>query len=294
MKAKHILPLLLVMAAFTACGGAASKCGCDAASCKCAVPGDAGIVSSDGNAVLGDAGAVSDIHGAASGNTGETTDYWGEWIKDVPHSAFEQAGSETFAWEQNGYSVEIEIEKWTAARGSSEYIMHPASDEIPLPLLQPSDCVIPFVLTAKTTTKDNDFTTSFGLNTNAYRYFGSNYVGSYTLPQLSGCELSRFEDAVDNMTKSFDSWAESNTKEYRQEHIPYYHRMLWAGIGGQFSDTKSGDEQVFLGCYVIHDYYSPEFPDGNLEMFPAGSAVMRVSVGGDPAQEYEQIELVMH
>jgi|GEM_PF-2984148 len=295
MKTKYILPLLLMMVVFSACGGAVSNCGCEAANCEGAVsnvdgtaPDNAGIVSNDGNAVSGDDGAVSNTDGAASDDAGVVSDYWGEWIKDVPHGAFEQADSETFAWEQNGYSVEIEIEKWTAARGSSEYIMHPASDEIPLPLLQPSDCVIPFVLTAKTTTKDSDFTTSFNFNANTFS------VGGYTYPRLSGCELSRFEDTVENMTKNFDSFTESNTKEYRQEHIPYYHRMLWAGIGGHFSDTKPGDEQVFLGCYVINDYYSPEFPNGNLELFPAGSAVMRVAVSGDPAQRSEQIELVMH
>jgi len=281
MKTKYILPVLLMLVVFSACGGKAANCGCEAATCE-------GAVSNNGNVVSNNEGVVSNTNGAVSDDAGKTPDYWGEWIKDVPHGSFEQADGETFAWEQNGYSVEIEIEKWTAARGSNEYIMHPASDEIPLPLLQPSDCVIPFVLTAKTTTKDSDFTTSFYFNANTF------YVGSFTFPQLSGCELSRFEDVVGNITRTFDNFAESNTREYRQEQMPYYHQQMWHSLGGHFSDTKPGDEQVFLGCYVINDYYSPEFPNGDLELFPAGSAVLRVSVSGDPAQEYKQIELVMH
>jgi len=278
MKIKQILPLLLIMVIFTACRGEVINCGCEASNCA------GSISNSDGNA--------PNPESNTSNQEGNTSGYWGEWIKDVPHGEFERTDSETLVWEHNGYSVEFEIEKWTAARGSSEYIMHPASDEIPLPLLQPSDCVIPFVLTARTTTKDSDFTTDFTFNISA-----SLYNGTYNYPKLFRCGPPHFEDTVERLTNYFDNLPPQPTVVVNhQEIMSQHHRQMWrqGSSSDTFPETKQGDEQIFLGCYVINNYYSPEFPDGNLELFPSGSAMLRVSINGDPVQGYEELEVVMY
>ena len=273
MITKRILPLFLIMVIFTACGSKVSNCECE-------------TTNYDGKA-SNYGGEASNYESEVSNHESEVSNYWEELIKDVPKGAFEQTDSEIFVWEQNGYSVEIELDKWFPNRGSNEYILHPASDEILLPLLKPSDGVIPFVLTAKTTTKDSDFTTNFSFS-----------VETRGRAQLFSCSQSRFEDTLERLTREFDGLpAERNTKEYRQERMPPYLNLMSSGIiVDSFSETKLGDEQVLYGCYVINNYYSPEFPDGNFERFPGGSDIMYLRMQGDPVQEYppELVDVVMH
>ena len=225
-----------------------------------------------------------------------SSNYWKDWIKDVPQGKFEQADSENFTLEQNGYLIECTLDKWGATRGSSEYLMHPASSEIPLPLLKPSDCVIPFMLTVKTATKDTSLTTDFYFGAYAIKY-NAEYDSYVPDPSYSvyGCELSRFESTVEYMTKYFDDIKSDTDDKLIQELLPQYHVQVWPqSISDNYSDTMLGDEQVVIGCYVINGYYSPEFPEGNLEKFPDNYALMRVSMKTPNTHITEEIDVVVH
>ena len=224
---------------------------------------------------------------------GGTSNYWKDWIKDVPNGGFEQTDSEIFVMEQNGYSIEFTLEKWLATRGSSEYVLHPANSEIPLPLLKSSDCVIPFVLTAKTATKDSSFETNYYLSVYAVAYTEHGVTANHHAYSSYGCGLSQFEVRVEDLTRYFDG-TKPHEKGFVQELMPQWHNQMWPqSFSGNFSETKIGDEQVIFGCYVIKDYYSPEFPDGNLALFPDGYAMMRVLMGTTTAQVAEEFDVVM-
>ena len=293
MKTKRILSLLLVMLIFLAsCGDASSNHEEDRAD---DVPGSGFEQTGNDNPA-----SEQDRHQIA-----ELSDYWEYLVKDASSGGFEQADSESFVFEQDGYVIEITLDKWVAARGSSEYVFHPASDEIPLPLLKPSDCVIPFVLTAKTATDDTAFTTDFQLSAHSLEYkdeYGYMYASSSY--RLYGCELSLFESAVELYTENLDNMKlnydidDLTSYEGRnliQEHMSNaYQQAWWQTINNNFSGTKLGDGQIILGCYVINDYYSPKFPDGNLELFPRDSAAMRVQVVINNSWPAEETDVVMH
>jgi len=224
-----------------------------------------------------------------------SSNYWENWIKNVPKGEFEQADSESFIFEQNGYSVEVTIEKWLVARASSEYVLHPASNEIPMPLLQSSDGVIPFVLTAKTVTNDSSFVTDYHLSAYATVY-DTEYdsYASHSFYLSYACGLSQFEVTVEDLTERFDSMKPHIDEGYIQEIMPQWHSQMWpTAFSGNFSETKFGDEQVVLGCYVLKNYYSPEFPDGNFEVFPSDSAVLRILMRADTTQREEQFNIVV-
>ena len=284
MKTKCFVPLILCMCiVLAACnatpnGAAGQADGLAACGCACS-----DCVANQGKAMPNDERAQTE------------ESYWGGWIKDVPHGAFTQADSETFVWEKDGYSVAFTLDKWAESRGSSEYVLHPASNEIPLPLLQASDCVIPFVLTAKTTTKDSAFSTDYNLS--GYTHVDNVNNANYYSPRLYGCELSRFETEVESYTENIDSMKLSGDvdENFIQNWMMQLHQNAFSqSIGVNASQTKPGDEQVVLGCYVINNYYSPAFPDGNLEAFPKGSGMMRISLYSSSPQSNENFDIIMY
>ena len=287
---KRIFPLLLIMLiVLSSCGAASEKASSAAASEAPAATSEAPSPPAATTVFTSPAAAAA----AMTSSGAASTDYWGDWVKDVPSGNFEQAGSEIFTLEQNGYAIEFTLDKWAATRGSGEYVLHPASSEIPLPLLKPSDCVIPFVLTAKTATKDTSFTTDFHFYTQAilhdtqYNTYVSNYLYSN-----NGCSLSRFEEIVENFSSYLDSI--EATPEMVKEFMPQYHRDMWqGGISGNYYETKLGDEQVFIGCYVINNYYSPEFPNGNLDLFPKDCAFLRVSMKTPAGARSEEVDILI-
>jgi len=277
MKTKQFLPILILVALIflTSCGESQAV---------------DGLNSNDGQIRSGD--LTSELEDGLLAEEA-SSNYWDDWVKDMPSGSFEKAGSENFVFEEDGYIMELTLDKWAATRGSSEYVLHPASNRIPLPLLKPSDCVIPFVLKAKTATEDTAFTTDFRLLARVSRY------GAYY------CELSRFEETVEtnakmiddekNLNSGIDDFTSYNGRNLIHERMLSVHSSAWGShFENDYSETKRGDEQVIIGCYVINDYYSPKFPDGNLESFPSGSAVVSVRVMmNNNAQSLEEIAVVM-
>ena len=172
--------------------------------------------------------------------------------------------------------------------------------------MKPSDCVIPFVLKVKTMTEDTAFTTDFRLMANVRSYTDVQLMPNAHYYGANYCELSRFEDTVETYTKmidddkninsGIDDSASSNGRNLVQERMSSVHSLAWGSFfENDYSNTKRGDEQIVIGCYVINDYYSPKFPDGNLELFPSGSAVISVRVMiNNNVQNLEEISIVMN
>ena len=277
MKTKRFLSLLLLMLIFLAsCGEASPNHEEDhVLNGDIEQTGSENLPLEQGNGYLVEEAAAS---------------YWEYWVKDVSSGGFKQASSESFVFENDGYVIELTLDKWAATRGSSEYVLHPAGNGMPLPQLKPSDCVIPFVITAKTATEDIAFTTDFSLIAIASR-------GVYHF------EPSSFESAVESQTKllndmklnsNIDDLASHNGENLIQEYMSRVpSQTWWLGFSESYSETKLGDEQVIIGYYVINDYYSPKFPDGNLELFPSGSAMMYVQVWINSNLNEKYVESVM-
>ena len=219
--------------------------------------------------------------------------YWEKWINNIPDGQFEKADSESFVLEQGGFSVEFTVDKWVGTRGTGGYVLHPAGNQV-IREQKTSDCVIPFVITTTTTTKDSSFMTDYTFSVasldryrdmtnamsdesyiaawNALTRFGNNV-------QISTCNMSMFEaeqkrneeylEGLDKRAKSDDRLIEDLVS--RSVLVPWY-----SYGGGRFSETKTGDTQTVLGYYVIPDYYSPDFPNGNVDMLPEIGAMLWV------------------
>ena len=218
--------------------------------------------------------------------------YWEKWINNIPDGQFEKADSESFVLEQGGFSVEFTVDKWVGTRGTGGYVLHPFGNQV-IREQKTSDCVIPFVITTTTTTKDSSFMTDYTFSLwaqerdhdtlDAMSDEARRALSDFTRNvQISSCNMSMFEaeqkrneeylEGLDKRAKSDDRLIEDLVSG--SVLVPWY--SYGGGGGGRFSETQTGDTQTVLGYYVIPDYYSPDFPNGNVDMLPEIGAMLWV------------------
>jgi hypothetical protein len=152
------------------------------------------------------------------------------------------------ATDNNGYTRRHAVESWIGVRGTDQQMQHPANPSLLIPPIGSNNVVIPFVVSVTDTTKDNSF--SRGL------HFYSGYLHTSYFSCYISTDGKTWEDANRGDAGGGQIWSQDNT---------------------QFGDTIS-----FYGYYVLNNFFSPNYPDGNLEMLreTPTSSLLRVCLAG--------------
>jgi hypothetical protein len=109
---------------------------------------NAGAISTSGS-------AIEESGSMESQQTGpESTD---ETLEKI----FEQGESQMFVVEKDGYSLQVQVNTWEGVQGTGEAWEHPGDENIMLPAVSKSDCIIPFEVNMLVGDTEGDFDTSF-------------------------------------------------------------------------------------------------------------------------------------
>ena len=132
--------------------------------------------------------------------------------------------------DQAGYSATLTLESWVGQRGTGQPMTHPVDPSILIPSAEQTAAVIPFYVTLKNTTKDSSF------KNDMYFYASTgNYNGN------SSMYLSVDGTWVDQLP----------TDAMPKGRITY--------------DSITNDLMSFPGFYIIENFFSPSYPNGDFQ-----------------------------
>ena len=129
----------------------------------------------------------------------------------------------------NGYSLKIQVKPYPSYKGTDSALAHPGKTDVSIPAAPNTSIIIPFQVTFTNTTPSSEYTSDFSFNIGGTKNSFNLLVHKYV---GGSWELQRM--------------GETNSRIWR--------------------DTTAGFTSTVLGYVEITNYYSPNYPDGNVDM----------------------------
>lgn len=187
------------------------------------------------------------------------------WMQNAVNVDFIENESKTILKEKEGYSCEAFIQTWEGLRGQENFVVHPANKNVAIPIQKTTDMIIPFSITLKCTTSDISFTTDTVIDlTSSW----DNGILFFTDDKTIAESKNKIKEHVNNGSESFgysitDLWTDETYGSGAR---------AWKGIIGErsifYGKLKKDELKKIYGYYILYDYFSPAYPDGNEILFP--------------------------